>query len=270
MIIDTLADGRPDMVLIIAGHIRSGTTLLRNLCNSHPDIAVTNELKYFAGLNKTFSAHSRILIKRLWGKAITGDSFQIQRENYAFACRYLYNLLRYRDEVTISAAAIEKALMSAFPGARIVGDKTPDYIFSLDKFANTESLSCLVIFRDSRDVVSSTLHRVRTKWRGRSWTVSVDTAEKVAAGWIRSIEIIERNRDKIHIIRYEDLIREPGAELERLGRWLGVDPCRFPVEEVSRIRENSIGKYKTGLTREELDAVMKITGPVMEKLGYNA
>ena len=125
-----------------------------------------------------------------------------------------------------------------------------------------------MIFRDSRDVASSTLHGYCTKWRGRSWTVSVDTAEKVAARWIRSIEIIERNRDKIHIIRYEDLIREPGAELERLGRWLRVDPC-LPVEEVSRIRENSIGKYKTGLTREELDAVMKITGPVMEKLGYN-
>jgi hypothetical protein len=256
------------MVLIIAGHIRSGTTLLRNLCNSHPDIAVTNELKYFAGLNKSFADHSRILIARLWGKAITGDSFQIQRENYAFACRYLFNLLRSRDGVTISAAAMEKALMGAFPRARIVGDKTPEYVFSLDKLANTEAFSCLVIFRDSRDVVSSTLHRVRTKWRGRSWTVSVDTPEKVAARWVRSIENIERNRDIIHIIRYEDLIREPRTELERLGRWLGVDPQGFPVEEVTRIRENSIGKYKTGLTSDELDAVMKITSPAMERLGY--
>ena len=133
---------------------------------------------------------------------------------------------------------------------------------------NQEGFSCLVIFRDSRDVASSTLLRVRTKWRSQGWTSSIDTAEKVAARWMRCIDIMERNREKIHIIRYEDLVTRPGPELERLGLWLGVDPRLFPESAVSKITDSGIGKYRTGLTEQELAAVTEITGPKMESLGY--
>ncbi len=176
--------------------------------------------------------------------------------------------MRYKEGPVISASVIRKSLSSTFPGARVVGDKTPEYIFALDEFANVEGFSCLVIFRDIRDVASSTLQRVRTKWRRQSWTSSIDTAEKVAVRWMRCIDIMERNRDKIHIIRYEDLIARPGPELERLGLWLGVDPQLFPASAVSKITDAGIGKYRTGLTEEELAAVTEITRPKMKSLGY--
>ncbi|HML94689.1 MAG TPA: sulfotransferase [Thermodesulfobacteriota bacterium] len=259
---------RQAKVLVIAGHVRSGTTLLRNICDSHPHISVTNELKYFKGLGNPFTSHCRVLLGRLWGKAMTGDSYSIQIANYKFACRYLLNLLRYKRGPVISAPAIGKSLSGAFPGARVVGDKTPEYIFSLDRFASAEGFSCLVIFRDARDVTSSTLQRVRTRWRSQGWTADFDTAEKVALKWMESIEIMERNREKIHIIRYEDLVTRPAPELERLGLWLGVDPGLFPESAVSEITDAGIGKYRSGLTEEELSAVTEITGPKMESLGY--
>lgn len=259
---------RQAKVLVIAGHVRSGTTLLRNICDSHPNVSVTNELKYFKGVGKPFTAHTRVLLGRLWGKAVTGDSYSVQIDNYKFACRYLFNLLRYKNGPVISAPVIGKSLSGAFPGARVVGDKTPEYIFSLDELANIEGFSCLVIFRDSRDVASSTLLRVRTRWRSQGWTSSVDTAEKVAGRWMRCIDIMERNREKIHIIRYEDLVTRPGPELQRLGLWLGVDPELFPGSALSKITDAGIGRYRAGLTEEELAAVTEITGAKMESLGY--
>lgn len=63
----------------------------------------------------------------------------------------------------------------------------------------------------------------------------------------------------------KDLIQQPERELEALGNWLGVDPSGFPKE---LILDDSIGKYKSGLTDEELTDVMKIAGPTMARLRY--
>lgn len=40
------------MFLVIAGHQRSGTTLLRLICNGHPDMVVTNEFRNIIALGK--------------------------------------------------------------------------------------------------------------------------------------------------------------------------------------------------------------------------
>jgi sulfotransferase family protein len=253
------------MVLLIGGQPRSGTTLLRRLCNSHPEIALTHEFEYFFGLEQTYVEHTYLLLGKLWEKI--GDGFVLDLDIYSFVMRYLFNMRRCRGGL-INIAAIEATLRSIFPKARIVGDKTPGYVYSLDRFVVTSGLSCLIIFRDCRDVTSSTLESVRTKWRKTPWTQTIDTAEKVAKSWVRSIEIMERHKDKIHIIRYEDLVREPRRELETLANWLGVDSSGFPTWIVRSIRDTSVGKYKTKLTDEELKTVMEIAGPTMARLGY--
>lgn len=253
------------MVLLIGGHIRSGTLLLRELCNSHPEMAVTNEFNIFSGLGKTYSEHSRILLKRLWGRAIRNKTrWRWHLHSFTFGARYLFNLRRLRNGL-IDVKAIESTLKSIFPEVSIVGDKTPSYVFLLDEFAGSCGISCVIIFRDCRDVTSSVLERVRAKWHKGPWSQTVDTAEKVAKRWVHSIELMERHKEKIYIVRYEDLVREPRRELEALGRWIGVDSAGFPKEI---IRDDSVGKHKTGLTDEQLKTVMEIAGPTMARLGY--
>lgn len=256
------------MVLLIVGHIRSGTTLLRNLCDSHPKIALTSELNYFSGLGKTYGENSLILLNRLWGKTINSRmSLRWHVRYYAFVVCYLFKIGRYRKGL-IDVAAIEATLQSIFPKASIVGDKTTNYLFLLDEFVAVSGLSFLIIFRDCRDVISSTLERVRTKWRKQPWAKKIDTAEKIAKRWVHCIEIMERHKDKIHIIRYEDLVQDPRRELEALAKWLEADATGFSEHVIRRISNSSIGKYKTGLTNEELKTVMKIAGTTMARLGY--
>jgi Sulfotransferase family len=254
------------MVLLIGGQVRSGTTLLGRLCNSHPEITLTNEFGYFYGLGeKTYAEQSRLLLKELWEKIREGNLWD--SDMYAFVLLYLIRMRRYRDGL-INIAAIEATLRSIFPKASIVGDKGAGYVFELDRFVVTKGLTCLIIFRDCRDATSSTLESVRTKWRKNSWTQTIDTAEKIAKSWVRSIEVMERHKDKIHIIRYEDLVREPRRELEALARWLGVESSGFSERAIRSIRDTSIGKYKTGLTNAELKTVIEIAGPTMARLGY--
>jgi hypothetical protein len=72
-------------------------------------------------------------------------------------------------------------------------------------------------------------------------------------------------KDKLHIIRYEDLIQQPHHEFEGLGRWLGVDPSGFSDK---LIQDTSIGKYQKGLSEEEVATVMETAGATMTRYGY--
>lgn len=120
-------------------------------------------------------------------------------------------------------------------------------------------------YRDPRDVASSTLKMARTIWKSQLWVGILDTAEKIAHRWVKAIETMERHQKKIYIIQYEKMVQNPNPVFQELGEWLGVDPKGFPIET---IQDKSIGKYKKGLTKDEIDTVLRITGPTMERLGY--
>jgi len=263
------------MLLIISGHQRSGTSMLWKVCNSHPDIWVTFEFGNIGTLRKPYKRYRSRILRRWrnignkwalgWKVARTPGTLLW---NFAFVMRYLFSVnkeRRRRNRKRVNANIIESALKRLCPEATIVGDKWPSYVFVLDKLTEVNGLSRIIIYRDCRDVVNSNLRQVRTAWRGRAWAEKTNTAEKIAEKWVKAIENMEHHADKLYIIRYEDLVRQPERELAALGEWLGVDPAGFPAHI---IRESSIGKYKSGLTEEELAAVIKIAGPTMERLGY--
>ena len=269
--------GGKDMVLLIGGHPRSGTTLLRNLCNGHPDMVVTHEFGNFQYLGTPCKEYMLQMLKRLWDKGILENRFLLwpgidQRwmkganilRAHVFAARYLFNIHKFKREI-IDVPTIEAALRSIFPKTLIVGDKLPDYVFSLNELAETSGLSCLIIYRDCRDVTSSVLEKTRTTWRNKMWVKDFDTTEKIARRWVLAIEQMERYKDNVHIVRYEDLVHHPERELVALGKWLGVDPAGFPT---AMVQNTGIGKYKRALTDEELATVMEIAGPTMERLRY--
>ena len=186
-------------------------------------------------------------------------------KNHAFVVHYLFKMLRYRGK-NIGIHEIETVIQSILPGSQLIGDKYPDYIFELDSLAREDGLSILVIYRDCRDVTGSVLRRVHREWRNmRFFIKKLDSAEKVAKRWVRAIESMERNKDIVHIIRYEDLAREKKQTLKALGQWLGVDSTGFPANIIKNTR---IGTFKSALSDEDLEKVMDVAGPTMTRLGY--
>jgi hypothetical protein len=83
--------------------------------------------------------------------------------------------------------------------------------------------------------------------------------------WVQSIEAMERHRDHLYCIRYEDLVRQPQLELNTLAGWLGVRPDGFPAHLV---HDASVGKHRAGLTPVELEQVMEVAGPTLARMGY--
>ncbi|MGI9590845.1 MAG: sulfotransferase family protein [Myxococcota bacterium] len=249
--------------MIICGHPRSGTTMLTRLCNTHPEARVTFEFRSFRRLDVPAAEHlqairtdwreRRILAKR---HARWGGGLFLQRYRWA---------IRRSGEQPISAGVVSDVLSDLFPHAKVVGDKFPDYVFDLDQLCEIEGLRRLVIVRDPRDVARSAMQMSQTSWKGQDFTDEMDTPEKVAARWVRSIETIERNRDRIFALRYEHFVADPSAALDQIGEWLGIDPAGF---ERQRVHGASAGRYRDGLSPDEIDRILRVAGPTMERLGY--
>jgi hypothetical protein len=257
---------------MIGGHPRSGTTLLQTLCYLHPDIAMANEFGNLVFLGRSYEEYVRHVFdrwRRVQGRlafdiSYHGIPWRMKINNMGFALRHLYHFRSYCDGLA-TAVAIEAAFRAMYPKAKVVGDKWPHYLFRMDKYVQEDNLIRLVIYRDCRDVTSSFLAKARSSWENTDWIHNVNSAEKIAAKWVKGIEIMETHADKLVILQYEALMREPQKELQRISEAIGLDPAGFPT---GMIDPGSIGKYQKGLTSEELETVMSVAGPTMERLGY--
>lgn len=248
-------------VVIVGGHQRSGTTVLRGTCNRHPEIAMTLEFANFRALGRRYRAYRRPLLHR-WRTNKRKVPAEWQED--AFSEAYLRELRRFLGR-RIDAAVVGHVLHHLFPHAKVVGDKYPDYVFMLDNLAKDEALKRVIIYRDCRDVASSVLVKVRTDWKKYGFSKKFDTPEKIARRWVDAIEMMEKHRDRLLVIRYEDFVQNPRQTVQELGEYLGVEPSGFPT---GNLRTDSVGKYEQGLSPDELDAVLATAGPVMKRLGY--
>jgi len=262
-------DRQPRM-LIVCGHPRSGTTMLTQLLDSHPDIGMTYEFHNFLGVGKPWRQHLRLLRKRdrwrlppirlrgghrRWPSRFAGVLFQLC---YAFGIAQLS-----RDPIDLDG--MRRVLHRLFPRARVIGDKYPRYVFSLDRFSLVPELLIVVIYRDARDVVRSAIEQSKKDWRHTPLGARMATPAGAAQSWVRAIHAMDSHRQFVHTIRYEDLVSQPGLVVLDLAVYLGVDPGGFRYRF---IKPDRVGKHKQGLTEADLAVVEEVAGVTMRRLGY--
>jgi hypothetical protein len=256
-------------LMIIGGMSRSGTTMLKNVCNSHSGIWLTNEFRSFEALDTFYPRYITRLRRHRWNRLFfpsQGEKTPRQRylSNIRFLGEFSLRLLPYAHK-PINAETLRRVLHQMQPEKMIVGDKYPSYIWQLERYTQIPNMFPVIIYRDCRDVVQSTLKMVETKWAAMSFARNLDTPEKIAARWVQAVEQMQRYADHIFTIRYETLVEHPQPIIEQLGAWLGVHPNGF---DTSIIRDSSVGKYRMELSSRQITQVEAIAGHVMEQLGY--
>lgn len=254
---------------LIAGHPRSGTTVLNRICNTHPEVASTFEFGAFRHLDRPYPEYREGIRVEWRGRPVLGVGEATPRRrrwrSRWFLARFLL-ALRARRGSEVRLADVTDSLGRAL-GVPVVGDKVPAYTFLLDELAPREELRCVVIIRDCRAVVASTLDRVRTGWRGREWTERFDSTRKAALHWARAVESVERNAGRLHVLRFEDLVRDPAATAETLAAFLDVDPRGF---DVGIIRPPGREKFRESLDGSDLDTIDSAAGEAMRRWGYES
>lgn len=203
--------------IFIVGCPRSGTTLLRVMLDSHPNICCGPETHLIKNL-KTFKESINIYWKMLEPYGISqnvlakklSEIFRIFPENYM---------------------KIKKKQRWA--------EKTPDNIFYMD-FIDELFQSCqfINIIRDGRDVVCS----YRERWGRIRFLIAI-------RDWNRSIELTERyhtkfSKDRYLEVRYEELVLNPEQETKRIMDFLGEDWTPDLLEHHSKKHDFWFNFYK--------------------------
>lgn len=292
-----------DSPVFICGHPKSGTSLLRALFDTHPQVvAYPEETVFFRRYLP--QAHGKSLEDKLsladktlthifeWNQTNPPahqsghpdrDYSQVPADEVRAAMRRFVSG-QYRHEGDMLSAAI---LAYGEATGRLIKDtkywveKTPlNELFAAQIFAWWPEARCIHVVRDPRDNFVS-YRRKHPDW----------TAEFFARNWRRSTRAGFANRKRLgdgryKLIRYEDFVRDPEAALRELCAFLGIadDPSmRRPTrggkiwqgnsmfdEKFEGINDSSVGRWRKSLGGEELYWLESLTGSALRRMGYES
>ena len=293
------ADRQADPFFVI-GSPRSGTTMLRLMLTAHPRLVVPPECGFVAWLYPRFGAWS-------------ADDFADTTKRAQFVAEICAS--RKFETWQLSSAEIERALTLA---AALDFGRACDAIYRLfavqkrkpsvtcgDK--NNHYLECistlksifprsrfLHIVRDGRDVACS-YREVMAAASESPYRPSLPVRlDDIANRWAGDVRCIRRQvsalePDAYVELRYEDLVRDPYAELTRICEWLGVP---FALEmlafhELNRSENlepkltmdwkrrtldpassETVGRYAKVLSAAEIREFVAIAGAELDNFGY--
>jgi hypothetical protein len=281
----------PPPAPFVVGVPRSGTTLLRLQLDAHPQLSIGPETGF--GL---------VLERAAAGPAELAGAVQ-ELETWP-------DLGLGVDELAELLAAVRP--WSAGAGLRAIyrsyaarhgkprwGDKTPLHVERMAQLASALPEAHFVhLIRDGRDVAVSL--------RPLPFAPADGSIEAIASQW--SDQIAGARRQALELphyreLRFEDLVTDPGGELEQLSRWLGLEPSpamltahqraarrlgELPAARPDRAghivtREQRMAVHahttrppdpgRTGRWREELstgevERFERVAGAMLEELGY--
>lgn len=254
--------------VFIGGCERSGTTLLRVMLDTHPNIHCGPEAKIIA---KTIPCWMR------QRKANT----DVLRDYYHFTDGTIDAL--YRD-IILSAISRGHTLKT-----RRLAEKSPQNVFYYRQIRALFPASPIVnVVRDGRDVVASLLEMDWTDSRGRRLDFTTDLTA-ACRRWLSAIQAARMFSSgplapPYLQIRYEDLVCRPRETLtpllamlgesweegllafHQVDRELGTESSAGPVQET--LATDRIGRWKTKFSAAELAVIKRHLRETLVELGY--
>ena len=216
--------------VFIVGCPRSGTTLLQRMVNAHPDIAVTPESHWIPRLyTKPWALTSEGFVKRKLIRRLLGHpKFARLKISPEEICNLNGNGHRLTYSELVSRIF---NLYGERQGKPLVGDKTPDYVRSIETLHSLWPTARFVhVIRDGRDVALSMMDWAKFRPKpGDFATWQEDRVSTAALWWEMNVRLGRKAGKSLgpnlyYEVRYEALVKRPEEETAALCAFLGV-PC---------------------------------------------
>lgn len=261
--------------ILIGGCGRSGTTLLRVILDSHPNLCCGPESNLF----------------------LVGKSHRLSLEEIAFKFDLSVPRIIEIEQASTSLAEFIDRFFAAYAAARGKprwAEKTPKNVTALDFiFAHFPNAKFLHVIRDGRDVACSLRTHPRHKVVNDQ-LVPLNTRNPWEPGVLRWVEDVRaglpfRTDPRYREIRYEDLVTSPEPTLRVLLEFIGEpwhdnvlhfhaergssrDVRKFPQnpEAIRPLYSDAVGKWRTEMTSAEAEFFRVHGGPLLIELGYEA
>ena len=270
----------PELFLIV-GPARSGTTLLQRILAADERIAVPTELFFFNSVvprqSRDFGQRvSRADLPALWAairrhwwlEPLEIDAEAVDEalgEGSSFAWEELYVAVLHAH--------------GAACGRRLVGEKTLSNLHHLGRIRSADpEMRVVFVLRDPRACVVS---RLRSR-------IGLGNVVAVCREWRACVDVVRRHAEDPQslVVRYEDLVGNTRATLERIFGFLGVDfdervlefhrrstPGFVPeqthhVNTLRPVFTDSVDAWKTTLSASRRRFVESRLGDAMVEWGY--
>jgi hypothetical protein len=285
-----------DRPVFICGHPKAGTTLLRNLLDSHPQLIVyPEETLFFRNyLRKADSLDAEGLLALAKSDLINMFYPQTAQQPDQDYSDIPFDVLVDRLTACVSQAEIRhpgdllSAVVLAF--GEVLGldtdqacrwvEKTPyNEQFASRIFSWWPEARCIHIVRDPCDNFAS-YERKHEEWRPGFF--SANWNRSTAAGF-KNMEIY--GPEKYLLMPYEDLVTQPEEKLTEICAFLGIEDhpiLRQPTKRGQLWRGNSmfddrfstissaaVGRWQTVLDPYEAALIQLITRKYRQALGYS-
>jgi hypothetical protein len=266
-----------DAPIFIVGGPRSGTTLLRNMLNRHPAIAICRETEFFHWVyerRRNFGSLSDLRNRQQVVKQYLATQ-RIQRMQVD-----LEGLTETLLQEATSYEAMFLSLLRFFAqsrGKQRCGEKTPHNALITEMLYQWYPNAAIIhLLRDPRDAVASML---RMPWAPKNVVSNTHAWLSFNQGAWRS-----RHHPKYLQVRYEELVADPEPQLRRI--------CSFAGEEYSPamlvpnwdpsanlfwfkraeepVTTERLGKWQEELTPNQVALVEWVVGRHMRTFGYEA
>lgn len=194
----------------VVGMNRSGTTLLRMMLDSHPDLTIPPETHFVPDVIKAMRQDGA-------GPDDALAAMKQHREwpDFGFSDEQVLAQIRGQERLTPGTAVRSfYELYMAQQGKPRWGEKTPRYVTKMPMIEHVIPEARFIhVIRDGRDVALSVLDR----------TVRELSAADVARRWKRKIRRAQRTAPHVRHyteVRYEDLITDTAGELRRICEFI--------------------------------------------------
>lgn len=279
--------------IFIVGCPRSGTTLLGLMLDSHPDISVAHEaaifhLLYHHPVRQRWNLSSTIgrksFLRRLKRDSNVNES--LGEEVVRVAARTL------ESEKSLPPKLIIDSLFAAYlqnAGKAIWGEKTPTHYYYVGEiFSIYPKAAIICLIRDPRAVFAS-MKRYAQKKKGTNeyfWWMT-ESPWEASMLWMDCYENTMRWKNRVHFVKYEELVHSPEAVLRDLAEGylnIAYDPKMLEYNEkagekiagmpdwhkptTQKVNPANADRWRSELTGKEVAGVESILHKQMEEFGY--
>lgn len=268
---------------------RSGSTLLRSMFDSHPEMAVPGESYFITELLPRLPIYqARGFDTPRFIEDVLKLSYSTRPEVVTWIDRWGIDQSTLTKEVLdASPASYPEAIRAVFrcyadwKGKPLYGDKTPAYITGMKTIAKLLPEARFVhLVRDGRDVALAflaapfgprTIEEIALHWRART---------------LAGREAGSRMGDRYMEVKYEDLVARPEEALGKVCDWLGLSFYPQMLDHRNSVKGLGLGfdtahknvlrplqkgmrDWRKQMTGSDVERFELVAGDALEAFGYD-
>jgi sulfotransferase family protein len=285
--------------LFVVGCGRSGTSWVQGIIASHPRVITTQESHAYEVVYDPVTRRGRASVNA-WTKVLHRHDLTERKARWV-GLHWWINRAHLLDLIdwglhaagTTDADAAESVIEAIFD-TYFVGrggteqnmllEKTPGHLAYAQRILRRFPDARVVeVLRDGRDVcVSMQMQGITLSWPPESRRAQINTWVRAARRGL-ALRADPALADRVHLVRYEELKRDPAFEIARLFEFLGLDATPDFVDEVGEAsdfrhhrttgagyhtRRGEVGDWRNHFSGEDEELFRALAGDVFEALGY--